>query len=156
MVAVLVCRQWREIGENPSLWTFFKLKIVRRGELSILDIRRLQFLQDIVVDGYWWKGKELEELFLALGKLSDLRKIVVQHYINTYYLDKVYSALTNHQLELLFATISGASKLANLCVPGICLSYLDPASLAKSLNNIWNIGAILQLLIMHLLLVYIL
>ena len=71
MMAVLVCRKWRDIGENPSLWTFFKLKIVRRGELSILDIRRLQYLQEVVVDGYWWKGRELVELFLALRNVSN-------------------------------------------------------------------------------------
>ena len=121
MMAVLVCRKWRDIGENPTLWTFFKLKIVRRGELSILDIRRLQYLQEVVVDGYWWKGRELVEMFLALGKVSNLRKITVHHYVNTYYLDKVYSALTNHQLEILFATISGATKLRNLYISGICL-----------------------------------
>ena len=78
MVADLVCRKWRELGENPKLWTFLKLKMDRRGELSILNIRRLQYLREIIVD--WWKGKELEELFLALGKLSNLRKITIQHY----------------------------------------------------------------------------
>ena len=134
MVAVLVCRKWRELGENPKLWTFLKLKIDRRGEVSILNIRRLQYLREIIVD--WWKGKELEELFLALGKLSNLRKITIQHYINTYYLDNVYSVLTKEQLHILFGIFSGATKLKHLVMPGTCLSYLDPAYLAKTLSNI--------------------
>jgi hypothetical protein len=141
MIALRVCTRWREIGENPALWTFFKLKIVRRGQLCILDIRRLQFLQEIVVDGYSWKPRELVELFLALGKVSNLRKIAVKRY-DTNYMEKVFSSQTPKPkpLEILFATISRASKLKNLCVPGICLSFLDPAYFAKTLSNIEEIN----------------
>ena len=64
----------------------------------------------------------------------------MQHYVNSYYLDRVYTALTSPQVEILFTTISRAAKLEQLHLPGINLSCLTPPFLAQTVSSLEKIN----------------
>ena len=47
--AVLVCRLWWKVGEDPSLWTWAVVRIDTRGDFQKLNIhvKSLRMLQEI-------------------------------------------------------------------------------------------------------------
>ena len=51
--AVLVCRKWRQVGENPRLWKrngFGHLEILVESNLEFLDMRRMQHVEELILD----------------------------------------------------------------------------------------------------------
>ena len=46
---VLVCKLWRDLGEDPSFWTWSVVKIDSEEDFQKLNIGRLQQLQEIKV-----------------------------------------------------------------------------------------------------------
>jgi len=75
-MAVLVNRQWREVGEDPSLWTWSKVSISNREDLNKLSVRRLQHLREIRVDPEAdFDDEDWEALFDAVMDHSSLRQI---------------------------------------------------------------------------------
>ena len=51
--AVLVCRKWRQVGENPRLWKrngFRHLEILVESDLEFLDMRRMQHVEELILD----------------------------------------------------------------------------------------------------------
>jgi len=103
-MVVLVCKMWRDLGEDPQLWTWTKVRICSREDIKKLYIKRLQHklseLEELSVSGwltYPWMSRyncpgermypfvtknqyncldgELEELFKAFDKLPKLKYI---------------------------------------------------------------------------------
>merc|ERR1719186_1228723 len=78
-MVVLVCKRWRDMGEDPSLWTWclVRYKAGKRSDLDKLSVRRLQKMKKINLWYDEWKPGEMEQLFRALEMeiLPDLREI---------------------------------------------------------------------------------
>ena len=146
---VLVCKCWREMGERPCLWTSCTVTVDRRGELIKMQIGRLQHLQTLIVGGYWWEARELEELFRCAALLQKLRNMSVTRYVNISNVDPVVlaaattkleeldindSQLTYKQLETLLKSVS--DNLKRLFIGGTNLQSIDPETLSRALNKL--------------------
>ena len=61
-IVVLVCKLWRNIGEDPVLWKHFKF-VIGRNNISmidnILETNRLQCLEHLEINGYGDKARPL-------------------------------------------------------------------------------------------------
>ena len=83
IMAVQVCRRWKEIGEDPRVWTQDSVRVTR-GNLEMLDIGGLQHLQNIWVandcdcdpECYCWENVRVETLLRVVERLPKLRKIL--------------------------------------------------------------------------------
>jgi len=88
---VLVCKEWRDVGEDPTLWTWAVVLIFNcREDLQKLDIRRSQMVEEIDV-GFCdfvcdsrlssseykchWQQQDWIELFQVIQGLPRLNKI---------------------------------------------------------------------------------
>ena len=149
MAVVLVCKYWRDIGQRPCLWTSCTLKVDRRGELHKMQIGRLQHLQTLIVGGYWWETRELEELFRCAALLQKLKSVSVMRYVNISNVDPDVlatattkleeldindSQLTHKQLETLLRNVS--DNLKRLFIGGTNLQSIDPETLSTALNKL--------------------
>jgi hypothetical protein len=125
MQVVLVCRWWREVGERPHFWSSSSITVSRMGELHMLMIRRLEFLEEVTVSGYWWDTAELEQLCRCLLMLPRLNILSILRHVNIANVDHGLLAsisdmlevldvneaeLTTIQLEALFKKISSRQK----------------------------------------------
>ena len=64
---MLVCKTWNNIGEAPTLWSWFKIR-----KSSQLELKRLQGCQEIVIQNDW----------NGIGKLfswTELCRKILQH-----------------------------------------------------------------------------
>jgi len=73
---VLVCKTWREMGEDPLLWNWSHV-CVHRHDIFKLNIRRLKCVQYVDVASYYWPWEDdkLKQLFQALIRLPRLKII---------------------------------------------------------------------------------
>ena len=67
-VLVLVCRRWRDMGEDPSLWTCCQVsyKAGNKCELKKISVGRLQHMQYLHLWYDEWRKGEMTELFQAV------------------------------------------------------------------------------------------
>jgi len=83
---VLVCKQWRMVGETPTLWTWAMVTLKSRDDLQKLSNRRIQLMNmDKVKVTNWFDGSQPfliqstavrpEELFSALLPITTLTSI---------------------------------------------------------------------------------
>ena len=42
---VFVCRRWRDVGQDPSLWTWGKVTVKSYYDVQMLGIQRVQHVQ---------------------------------------------------------------------------------------------------------------
>ena len=98
--AVLVCRRWREVGEEPGLWAWAFLRLARE-DLSLqeaLDTRRLQAVRR-------WRVEDLEEKLLqGLLELRGLKELEIK-------LDSRTSRMSLVDLGLLARVVSRMEKV---------------------------------------------
>eukprot|EP00092_Neocalanus_flemingeri_P014722 GFUD01015888.1.p1 GENE.GFUD01015888.1~~GFUD01015888.1.p1 ORF type:complete len:256 (+),score=55.87 GFUD01015888.1:82-849(+) len=148
-IVVLVCRMWRDIGEDAILWTRGPIFLSSRDDLFKLDIRRLKYAQEIRVRCQL-ESLELEELLRVVIGLPKLKIIGLNCYnlssvdpdllamiVNS--IDTVVISdcnLTNQQVETIFATISEDTKLKKLWIHHNNLSTVEPAVLATAVSKI--------------------
>ena len=71
--ALLVCTKWRDVGEDPTLWSWGMLE-VNNGDLEMLGTRRIQYVLMISLGGEW-DSLQLEKLFQTLVQLNKLNTL---------------------------------------------------------------------------------
>ena len=83
--AVLVCRSWRVIGEDPRLWAWTMVTIYS-NDFDKLTVQRFQLLREVKVTctGFrnlhidcHWTQYGMSELFKILSRIPSIRRIVV-------------------------------------------------------------------------------
>lgn len=76
--AVLVCQQWRELGEGPRLWTWAVVSIGTMEDLQKVDIERLGMLQEIKVLDKCYHYDEVECIWMKKTKVNELFKVILK------------------------------------------------------------------------------
>ena len=122
-MVVLVCRRWRELGEDPVLWSQLWLTVNER-KLSfmseMLSSRRLQFVMMLIIE------TPLTEEVLQ----SVMRHPGLSH------LKLLQDTLTSQGAELFFSAISEDSQLKCVNISKIDLSSVDPRLLAGAVKKL--------------------
>jgi len=151
LTVVMVCRWWREVGERPKFWSSCKIVVSRRGELDMLRIRRLQFLQKAIIGGYWWETKELEELFrhlLMLPKLKNLYTLIHVYVggVNPGLVAKIIPKMELVQLPwLVHAQVeailkNSSDKLKSLFIPDSNVEHVDAELLTSVIYKLEEVN----------------
>ena len=70
-MVVMVCRRLKEVGEDPTLWTWGKVEVSREDH-EMLGMRRLAHVQEVRVLEGDWESVELEILFQTVVRLPKL------------------------------------------------------------------------------------
>ena len=80
--AMLVCKSWTEMGEDPTLWSWSVVTVRSRQDFHKLNIRRFQLIQELDIDDGCGLSKECRwtkehwiDLFDLLLQLPALFKI---------------------------------------------------------------------------------
>ena len=112
--AVLVCRRWRYLGEDPLLWTWCKVsyKAGCSTELDKLFIRRLQYMQYLRVWYDEWKKGEMTQLFQAIHNLDHLREVSGLSGYNYKNVDQELFSKVLNKLEVVAINNIGAGEKA--------------------------------------------
>lgn len=161
---VLVCKTWRELGEDPSLWKWDTVAVYsnmylkktkgRRGDQRMLGLRRLEHVKNISVFRHGWVSGELKNLFKAMLRLHKLSWLVMDNFSLSFvepglvasvvtmmeYMYMSATELSSVQVDTLFSTISETSKLRRLWIQGTNLSTVDKYTLADGVNNINDVN----------------
>ena len=157
-MVVLVCKCWREIGEDPSLWTRCMVTLASRGDLEKLDIRRLQQIQVINVRARCFQADELEEMFqtvvtnpplmprlpklreisgLANANISNVEpRLLARVVCRLEEVDMRKTNITSEQVRTLFTILCHWSQLKSLNLSVNNLSTVDPAVLSTAVNRL--------------------
>ena len=155
-MVLLVCKRWKELGEDPSLWTWGRARVgvveVSLSNLKMLGIRRrLEHVQEIAVSGL--KGMELEKLFLAVvmrlqHKLSYLNirnthlcsvepGLLATAVTMVKWVDMSHCSLTSQQVNTVFESMCAPHcRLKKLYTEGVNLSTVDQFTLAAAINRL--------------------
>jgi len=151
---VSVCRGWRDMGE--PLWNWDdRILIVERCDLDMLDITRVQHVDEILVEyDEDWSDKELNKLFKALTNLSKLTYLNMEGIqlnssdpsllvnamlaINT--VDLSMCELTDEQLDKMFGNIDENCELRTLKLKGVDLSAADEDIFAAGVNKLERVN----------------
>ena len=156
-MVVLVCRKWRDMGEDPSLWTWCQVryKAGSKSHLQKLTVRRLQMLQHLHVWYDEWKTGEMTEVFQAVEKLPKLREITGLNGYNyksvepglfgrvmnkLEEVDISRTGMTSQHLQAVFTIMCQESQLKKLAIEGNNLSSIQPAVLAKAISKLEEIN----------------
>ena len=155
--AVLVCRRWRYLGEDPVLWTWCKVsyKAGCLTEMGKLSTRRLQNMQYLRVWYDEWKKGEMTQLLQAIHNLDHLREVSgLNGYnykaVDTQLFSKVLNKLevvavnnigaSEEHLQSLFARMSQEeSRIRKLNVTGNNLSSIAPDVLGAAVTKLEEI-----------------
>lgn len=158
---VLVCRHWREVGEDPVLWKRLKL-VVDKPEMPILrcilSIKRLACLEHLEVNGYGYSGDtavidaDNAEVILKtkVSKLTlkhcDVSKVTPED------LDKLINnlgslvlwqtVLNKVQIGRIFKSVIRSERLKELDIgySYIDLASIEPEILAAALNKVKKVN----------------
>ena len=160
--AILVCKTWRDVGEDPVLWKHYKLVVtgieVETGYLeTILAFSRFTSLQHLEVNGYGQNAKMPvnNEIYNSIFN-STVSKLTLKHCdLTELDFDSFSSVLSKlrvlslwqiqmsaEQVSLMFNVLARGSKLVEL---DIAYSYLDlqllqTQTFAKALNKIRKVN----------------
>jgi hypothetical protein len=90
---MLVCRAWKVMGEDPTLWTWLKVTVNSREDFLKLKMKRFQLIQGIFVGwkfnsklGSQWKEQDWAELFKVMLPLKKLKGIDGDEFINSWHI----------------------------------------------------------------------
>ena len=74
MSAMLVCRSWKEMGQDPAMWTLFVVTVETKEDIQKFKVPRLQKIQRISLlkGGYRYR---LRDLFQAISAIPSVSKI---------------------------------------------------------------------------------
>merc|ERR1712013_933715 len=137
LTVVLVCRWWREVGERPQFWSSCKIVVSRRGELDMFRSRRFQFLQNIIVGGYWWETQltfpQVETIFNELLISTNLTHL------------NISSNFLSTILPMTLATVITEVQVVNVCNCALTeeqvlavFETMNEGMCLKELNIAWN------------------
>jgi len=76
---VLVSKQWREMGEHPSLWTETKAIVNTKDDFKMFHTRRFQWVKDIKVRecNHWKYSSRVQCCYWTVEDLTELFKILL-------------------------------------------------------------------------------
>jgi len=149
---MLVCKRWREVGEPLWSWSedYPNLR-VKRADLNMLGINRVQRIDEITVEKDEWEKEELDELFESVQRLPkvlvfnmpgiDLTAVdleVLTEFVtnnNIEIFDMTNCKLTDHQLNEIFGEIDDRWELC-LKISGVNLCNVDKDTLAVGVNRL--------------------
>ena len=160
--AILVCKTWRDVGEDPVIWKHYKLVVtgieIDTGYLeTILAFSRFTSLQHLEVNGYGQNAKMPvnNEIYNSIFN-SQLSKLTLKHCdLTELDFDSFSSVLSKlrvlslwqvqmsaEQVSLMFNVLARGSKLVEL---DIAYSYLDlqllqTPTFVKALNKIRTVN----------------
>ena len=160
--AILVCKTWRDVGEDPVIWKHYKLVVtgieIDTGYLeTILAFSRFTSLQHLEVNGYGQNAKMPvnNEIYNSIFN-SQLSKLTLKHCdLTELDFDSFSSVLSKlrvlslwqvqmsaEQVSLMFNVLARGSNLVEL---DIAYSYLDlqllqTPTFVKALNKIRTVN----------------
>jgi len=161
---MLVCRTWKDMGENPTLWTWLKVKVNSREDFLKLKIARLQLIQSVNVGKFGkfenlFKEEDWVEFFKVLLPLQKLKRIdglefqrVLFSFVDPELLVNVLQrceklvlgfqlSLKQKHSELLFHAIAGnKSNLRNLYLSGKSIVGLEPQLLTSAICKVREVS----------------
>ena len=118
-MVVLVCRRWRELGEDPLLWCQLCLTVNERNMLrNLLSSRRLQEVRKLIIKTPL-TGKELQSVMRHPG----LRELEI-------------SRCNAHGAKVVFSDLSENSQLKSLDISFNDLSSVEPGLLAVAIKRL--------------------
>ena len=129
----MVCRRLKEVGEDPTLWTWGKVEVSREDH-EMLGMRRLAHVQEVRVLEGDWESVELEILFQTVVRLPKLCTLNMPNISLTCVppvllataitmVEEVHLSdchLTRTQVDTLGGRMGGPTKL--------CILYIDIAA----------------------------
>jgi len=154
-MVVLVCRHWKEVGEEPKLWKRFVLTVTEENA-DILNRSRMAALETVRTSNRV-SSRTLNSLFTIIGQKPNIKclkihnctrmtETFIQTSINSQVLSKCFNGLEEVELNLLkltsrqatdlFENMDKDTKLKELKLACIDLSTVDPEMLARCLNNL--------------------
>jgi len=83
---MLVCRKWMQMGEDPTLWTWSRVRVKSREDFHILSFRRFQLVQELEIgddcdlyENCTWTEEDRIELFEVMINLPALNMLNSMH-----------------------------------------------------------------------------
>jgi len=157
--AMLVCKLWKSLVEDPKLWTWAVVSVNTRLDLQKLKIHRLQHIQSIRlppsvdIKSIWDPPEDMTEIFQVV---LDIPSITLVDGIEKYDLGSIepwllgqvlgkldvlklnaHGNLSSVQLEHIFTTIAGnESPMKELFVVALWVDDLGPTLFASAGSNV--------------------
>jgi len=153
---VLVSKRWREVGEDPSLWTWCRIRVYSKDDIHNLSMRRLKHIQEIQISanitnnyntfGNWKaillavnKLHRLKKLDFSYNNLSSVEPELLARVVNKMEDVKLWK-LTNDQLQALFTAMCQNSQLKKLDLDGNNLSSVEPELFGRAVNRLEDVN----------------
>lgn len=149
-MAVLVCKKWRSIGENPRLWSWCILSLSSLTDSAKLEVRRTSNVEKICVEKC--HSQELNNMLKTLVKLPKLRILLGLAYRNlslveprllARIINKVEEAewcfntrIRPEQAQLVLQYMSKKTNLKSLQMINNYVSNVQPEILGLAVNNL--------------------
>jgi len=160
-LAILVCKHWQEVGEDPVLWKHLKL-VIEKPKIhllsSILSLKRLACVEHLEVNGYGYSGTPAvidADNAEAILK-SKVSKLTLKHCdvskVTSEDLDKLINnlcslvlwqtVLSKVQISGIFQSVIKSQRLKELDIgySYIDLGSIDPEILAAALNKVKKVN----------------
>jgi len=121
---MLVCRRWREVGEDSRLWSNIRIVVCKDNisrKRDIQDCMRLRMVRELEI-----KGVRVIQPVLQLAGL---------HTLNMW-----WPGLSRHQLNALFAFIAKKSQLKSLRLDSEDISTLRPGLLVRAVTKLETVS----------------
>ena len=146
---VLVCRLWREVGEDPRFWAWVVIRVTRRNMITVperLESRRMRAVRELRVT-----VEVSEEVLQAMARHQGLRVVkmatanlsllepgqLAMVVARSEEVDLFGTQLVGQQLKALLTAISsGDSRLKKLAISVYKLSSFDLRLLSNAVNRL--------------------
>ena len=159
--AVLVCKHWRDVGEDPVLWKKLKLVVEKPKMLLINDIlsmRRLACMEHLEVNGYGYSGtpaiidtdtaqvimkSKVSKLTLKHCDVSNVASEDLDMMINNLCSLVLWQTVLNKmQISCIFQSVIKSEHLKELDIgySYIDLANIEPDTLATALNKVKKVN----------------
>jgi len=158
---VLVCKHWRDVGEDPVLWKKLKL-VVEKPKMvlisNILSIRRLACVEHLEVNGYGYSGtpaiidtdtaqvivdSKVSKLTLKHCDVSNVASEDLDTMINNLCSLVLWQTVLNKiQISCIFQSVIKSENLKELDIgySYIDLANIEPDTLATALNKVKKVN----------------
>lgn len=159
--SLLICRHWRNVGEDPVLWKKFKL-VVGKPKMeqlrSIFSSKRLECIEHLEINGYGYSGfptvididtadvilkSKVTKLTLKHCDISQVKAKDLEQLINNLCSLVLWqTVLNNDQISDIFQSVrkSGNLKELDIGYSYINLTSIDPEVLASALNKVKKVN----------------
>jgi len=160
--AVLTCKLWKDLGEDPSLWRWSVVKLVSSEDFPKLNIPRLQLLQEIKiahalycyndsVEECHWRKNGMLEMFKVILEIPTVTRIIgfdmckglaaVEPKLLASVLNRLEELeliyLAPDQIEVLFTAMAKITSLKSMVFDDFRpFSMLEPGLFASAISNL--------------------